>query len=157
MKHIVDKANEIYEKYGNDPEQIAEDLGLHVVFQKMACDLKEIYFRSSDSIVIEENLPETEKRELIAHAICHHLYHLGNHVLRMKRIYSYGNYQEKQADVFAACLLIPSGRFQKLIKDKPSINEIAECFLVTEKLARLRLLVWANFERDLTGQVAKAS
>lgn len=148
MKRVIEKANEIHESFGNDPENVAEELGLYVIYQPLTSDLKEIYFSSSDSIVIDENLPDEEKRELIAHAICHHLMHAGNHVLKMKRIYSYGNYQEKQANVFAACLLIPRKRLYRFILSKAPIDEIANWFEVSEKLVKLRLLVWLNFEKN---------
>ena len=150
MKRIIDKANRIFAEHGDDLDRVAESLGLNVVTDRLAGRLKEYYY--GNSIVISDRVSEKERRELVAHAIGHHLFHAGNHLAMQKRIYSFGNYHEKQANVFAACLLMPSERFRQLIKGRPRIYEIAEHFGVQEELVRLRLLIWANFERDLTGR-----
>jgi len=36
--------------------------------------------------------------------------------------------------------------------DRARIDEMADYFGVREELVRLRLMVWANFERDLSGR-----
>lgn len=147
MKRVVEKANRINEEFGNDLDQIAESLGLAVIYEKMTGSFREVYFQEASSIVIREDLHRREKRELIAHAIGHHLLHAGNHLSMQKRIYSFGNYHEKQANVFAAALLMPSHELQKVLKCRPRIDEIADYFHVTDDLVRLRLLVLANFEK----------
>ena len=150
MNRVIEQANQIRGKYGNDLDQIAESLGLNVISQKMEGRLREFYF--SGSIVISEDLSKREKRELVAHAIGHHMLHAGNHLAMQKRIYSFGNYHEKQANVFAACLLMPAKKLSRLIADRARIDEIANYFGVREELVKLRLMVWANFERDLSGR-----
>lgn len=150
MKRIIDKANRIYAEHGDDLDRIAESLGLNVVTDRLAGRLKE--YHVGNSIVVNESVSEKEKRELIAHAIGHHLFHAGNHLAMQKRIYSFGNHHEKQANVFAACLLMPSERFLKIIKGRPRVDEIAGHFGVREELVRMRLMVWVNYERDLTGR-----
>ena len=155
MKRVIEHANRISGIHGNDLDRIADSLGLNVVPQKMEGRLREFYF--SGSVVINENLSNREKRELIAHAIGHHLLHAGNHLAMQKRIYSFGNYHEKQANVFAACLLMPLEDLSGFIKNRSRIDEIANHFQVREDLVRLRLKIWANFEKDLTGETAKAS
>ncbi|MHB8169284.1 MAG: ImmA/IrrE family metallo-endopeptidase, partial [Thermoleophilia bacterium] len=64
-----------------------------------------------------------------------------------KRIYSFGNYHEKQANIFAAVLLMPTDELLRLLKAKPRMDEIADYFRVTEELVRLRIKIWANYER----------
>lgn len=150
MKRVIDQANRISRAYGNDLDQIAESLGLNVIPQKMEGRLREFYV--SGSIVVNENLSNRERRELVAHAIGHHLLHAGNHLAMQKRIYSFGNYHEKQANVFAACLLMPLDRLEGFISNRSRIDEIANHFQVREQLVRLRLKVWANFENDLAGR-----
>ena len=152
MKRVIKLANRILSDYGTDLDQIAESLGLNVMQEKLEGRLREFYVPGS--IVISEDLSKKEKRELVAHAIGHHLLHAGNHLSMQKRIYSFGNYHEKQANVFAACLLIPIKKLMRMISNKARVDEIAEYFGVREELVRLRLLVWANFEKDLS---AKAS
>lgn len=150
MKGIIERANQIHENFGYDLDQIADSLGLSVMYERMAGRMREFYFRGA--IVVREDLPLREKRELVAHAVGHHLFHAGNHLAMQKRIYSFGNFHEKQADVFAACLLIPLSSLRRLMSDKARIDEMADYFGVREELVRLRLLVWANFERELSGR-----
>ncbi len=150
MNRAIKQANQIRETYGNDLDQIAQSLGLNVIPQKMEGRLREFYV--SGSIVINESLSNREKRELIAHAIGHHLLHAGNHLAMQKRIYSFGNYHEKQANVFAACLLMPLESLAGFISNKSRIDEIANHFQVREELVKMRLKIWANFENDLTGR-----
>lgn len=146
MKRVIDRANEIDRQFGNDLDQIAESLGLTVIPQKLEGRLTEFYFPGA--IVVSQNLSKRKRRELISHAIGHHLFHAGNHLAMQKRIYSFGNYHEKQANVFAAVLLMPTNEFQRLLKTKPRMDEIADYFHVTEELVRLRMMVWANFEKS---------
>ncbi|MHB8793166.1 MAG: ImmA/IrrE family metallo-endopeptidase [Thermoleophilia bacterium] len=153
MKRVIDKANRLNEKFGTDLDAVTESLGLSVMYEEMAGRMKEFYFRGS--IVIRTDLSVREKRELIAHALGHHLFHAGNHLAMQKRIYSFGNYHEKQANAFAACLLIPLSKLSRLIADRARIDEIADHFGVTEELVRLRLMIWANFEKDLSGSSAR--
>ena len=148
MKKVIERANRIYEQFGNDLDRITESLGLTVLYEKMEGRMKEVYFRGL--IVIREDLPQREKRELIAHAIAHDLLHAGNHMAMQKRIYSFGNYHEKQANIFAACLLMPSEEFEAFVKNKPRIDEIANHFQVMEELARLRIKIWNNYEQGIT-------
>lgn len=145
MRRMIEKTSEIHAIHGKDLDQITESLGLTVMYEQMEGRMKEVYFQNL--IVIREDLSQREKRELIAHALCHHLLHAGNHMAMQKRIYSFGNYHEKQANAFAACLLMPSQEFEALIKNKPRIDEIANHFQVMEDLARLRMLVWTNYEK----------
>jgi Zn-dependent peptidase ImmA (M78 family) len=152
VKHVIEKANRIYEKFGSDLDQITESLGLVVMYEKLAGRLREVYVGQSNSIVIRSDLPKREKRELVAHAVGHHLLHAGNHLAMQKRIYSFGNYHEKQANVFAACLLIPLASLLRLMNERARIDEMAVHFGVREELVRLRLKIWANFEKDLSGR-----
>lgn len=152
MYRAIDKANEISQEFGSDLDQITDSLGLIVLEEKFKGPMKEISF--SDSIVLDKDLSVRERRELIAHALCHHLLHAGNHWSQYKRVYSFGNYHEKQADAFAACLLMPSNEFQKFIKDRPRLDQVANHFQVTEKLAKLRFKIWINFEKGLNGRSA---
>ena len=155
MNRVIDLAKRIRGEYGEDLDQIAESLGLNVIPEKLEGRLTEFYVPGS--IVVSSDLPERKRRELVAHAIGHHLLHAGNHLAMQKRIYSFGNYHEKQANVFAACLLMPLTALNRFIVNRSRIDEIANHFQVREDLVRLRLKIWTNFEKDLTGETAKAS
>ena len=105
MRKAIQTAEGIYTKYGSDLERIARELSLILLEEELAGRLSEVYFE--DAIVVRADLPRAVKRELIAHAIGHHLMHAGNHLTLQDNTYSFGNYHEKQANVFAAWLLVP--------------------------------------------------
>src|SRR3990172_8155793 len=126
MRTAIDRANETYRKYGNYLHKLCNSLGLILIEEDLEGRLKEVYF--GDSIVIRRDLPYPEKRELVAHAIGHHLMHAGNHLSMQERVYSFGNYHERQANVFAACLLLPEDKLQEALYPDVPIAELAEKF-----------------------------
>ena len=134
----VQKADEVIERFKtNDPEKILKKLGVDVLDVPLAGELKEVSFK--DHIVVRQGLDITERHQLLAHAVCHHLMHVGNHLKLQGRRYSYGNFHEKQADVFAAFLLMPESEFEKLAGDNLSIYELAEKFEVLPYFAKFRI------------------
>lgn len=137
MRKAIDKAREIEDRFGNDPFIVADKLGLAVLEEDLEGRLREVYF--GDSIVIRRDLPSSEKRELVAHAIGHHLLHAGNHLSMQRRVYSFGNYHERQANVFAAYLLVAAEELVGALRTNASCSEIAEQFGVTEELADFRM------------------
>jgi len=152
MRHIIEKANEIREKYGiDDLELLASKLGAEVVELPLGRIIKEMYIKDEGVIVIDPNLHPYKKRHLIAHALAHHLFHrksrvnyfvedrndyINNWVLRE---------HEKEAEVFAAYLLIPEDKLnailqQEWVKESPNpIPALAEEFQVSENFMRKRL------------------
>ena len=138
MNRATSKANEVIEKFQtNDPEKILIKLGVDVLDVPLAGRVKELYFK--DHVVLKEGLEKEERRQLLAHALCHHLLHAGNHLILKTRKYSFGNYHEKQADVFAAFLLMPEAKLEKLIDDDLTIYDIAEKFDVLPYFAKFRI------------------
>ena len=134
----VQKADQVIDRYKtNDPEKILKKLGIDVLDVPLAGELKEAYFK--DHVVLKIGLERPERRQLLAHALCHHLMHVGNHLKLQGRRYSYGNFHEKQADVFAAFLLMPESEFEKLAGDNLSIYDLAEKFDVLPHFAKFRI------------------
>ncbi len=137
MNTAVRKAKEIYQKYGNDVDKIASALDLGILEEEMEGNVKEIYW--GDCISIKQGLPEPERRELLAHAICHHLLHAGSHYNSSFKKYSFGNYHEKQANVFAAFILVPDEELEKLAGQDLSNYDLAEKFKITPWFAKFRI------------------
>ncbi len=138
MNRAVDRANKVIEGFKtNAPEKILRELGVDVLDVPLSGRLKEIYF--TDHIVIKAGLDGAERRQLLAHALCHHLMHAGNHLNLQTRQYSFGNYHEKQADVFAAYLLMPESEFEHIEPDYYSIYDLAERFDVIPYFAKFRI------------------
>jgi len=85
--------------------------------------IKEAYFKDLRAIVIDPDLHSYKKRHLIAHGIAHHLFHRkikANYFLdnpdflisqRIREI-------EREAEVFAAYLLIPEKKLNSLLKEE---------------------------------------
>ena len=144
MRIALKKAKEIYVKYGNNLSFICREFGLNIIEGDLEGRLKEVYF--GDSIFVKKSLKKAEKQELIAHAIGHHLMHAGNHLSQQKKIYSFGNYHERQANAFAAYLLISEEKLEGKLFDGVRADELAEYFEVTEKLMAYRLKIQAHFE-----------
>jgi Zn-dependent peptidase ImmA (M78 family) len=152
MRHIIEKANEIREKYGiDDLELLASRFGAEVVEIPLGSIIKEVYIKDEGVIVIDPNLHPYKKRHLIAHGLAHHLFHRNakvNYFLdeRDDRFnYWKQRRQEKEAEVFAAYLLIPEEKLNTLlkqdwVKESPDpIPELAEEFQVSENFMRKRL------------------
>jgi len=156
MKHIIEKANEIREKYGiDDLELLASKLGAEVVEMPLGRIIKEMYIKDEGVIVIDPSLHPYKKRHLIAHALGHHLFHRKekvNYFLedRENRFNEWlMRKHEKEAEVFAAYLLIPEDKLNELlkqewVKESPDpVAELAEEFQVSENFMRKRL----NFQK----------
>jgi len=153
MKHIIEKANEIREKYGvDDLELLASKLGAEVVEIPLGKIIKEVYIKDEGVIiVIDPNLHPYKKRHLIAHGLAHHLFHRSmkvNYFLdeRDDRFnYWKQRRQEKEAEIFAAYLLIPEDKLNEKLREEwvqessDPIPELAEEFQVSENFMRKRL------------------
>jgi Zn-dependent peptidase ImmA (M78 family) len=158
MRHIIEKANEIRRKYGvDDLEFVAAKFGAEVVEQPLGTIIKEAYFKDEGVIVIDPNLHLYQKRHLIAHGLAHHLFHKNckanyfldgkaDHITKWKIMD-----MEKEAEVFAAYLLIPEEELNELlnqdwVKESPDpIPELAEEFQVSPHFMRKRLELKTNF------------
>lgn len=137
MNRARRKAEEVAKEYGNDLPAILARLDIEVLEVAMKGRLKEIFF--GDHIVLRRDLSVQEKRGLTAHALGHHFMHAGSHYASSRKIYSFSNYHEKQANVFAAYLIIPEDELEKAIYPDVPVADITEAFEVTPEFAAFRL------------------
>jgi Zn-dependent peptidase ImmA (M78 family) len=152
MKWIIEKANEIREKYGlDDLEFVASKLGVKIVEEPLGRIIKECYIKDLNVIIIDPNLHPYKKRHLIAHGLAHHLFHKNSQVnyfikdgedfLKTVKIRK----QEREAEIFAAYLLIPEEKLNKILKQDwiaqspDPISELAEEFQVSPHFMKRRL------------------
>lgn len=140
MNRAKEKAEEIYNKYDNDLDKILSKEKIDVLEVPLAGRFKEIFF--GDYVVLKDSLSPEEKRELTAHALGHHFLHAGSHYAASKKIYTFSNYHEKQADIFAAHLLIPDEKFEKMLYHGIPITEISEKFDITPKFANFKVKLY---------------
>lgn len=130
------KALEIVNKYGSNLQDIIDAEGIGIIEYPLVDRLKELYF--GDFIVLKQGLPESERKELIAHALGHHFLHAGNHLAASSGAYSWDKLQERQAEVFAAYLLMPKLRLTTRHFQTARAN-LVEDYGITEKFAGFRL------------------
>ena len=137
-------ANQIAAEHGRDPWLIAEALELRVLRLPLPEPHRELYVlehRSSTAgLIVSPSASTTEARELVAHGLAHHLLHLGDRVSGGSPAIWSGRH-EREADDFAACLLIPRDALEAFIGeiDEPSLWEVSQHFGVTEVLAGRRM------------------
>ncbi len=138
------KAEEIVNKYGNNLQEILSSEGIHVIEVPLAGRLKELYF--GDVIILKDSLNESEKKELTAHALGHHFLHVGNHMAASSGAYSWDKLQERQAEVFAAYLLMPKLKLTTRHFQTAALNLVDE-YGITEKFAGFRLNLLQSYKR----------
>lgn len=119
----------------NDPFVIAESEHIEIIEKNMAGRLKELYF--GDYIILNAKLPLFKKRHYLAHALGHHFLHTGNRFFFAKMRYLQNSKEEKQAEEFAAYLLMPDLHLTPLIHWH--IAEIADYFQVSPLFVKYRL------------------
>jgi Zn-dependent peptidase ImmA (M78 family) len=139
MTKAQKRARQILRKYNlstapTDLNKILEGEKLTVDKWSFIGRVKEIYL--GDSIGIERNAEPKKQRELIAHALCHHFLHAGNHFYFETRDQFTTFKQEHEAQCFAAELLMPKHLFNRLKHARQ--ENIEDYFDVEEDLIQFR-------------------
>lgn len=120
---------------------ICEKLGLEVIFKNLG-DGHSGYFESkTKTIVINDHYPATRNLFTVAHEIGHYILHNGTN----NRFDSYHQYtpeenkMEREANNFAASLLMPSYKFIEMFnKFHANILEISDVFGVSQRATEIR-------------------
>ena len=121
-----------------DADAVVAGLGLSVRAWSMEVQRE---FTMDREIVVAERLNREWRRWMIAHGICHHLFHPGNH-LALRRHSELPLPWEREADQFACALLVDAeeARREGLVHSW----QIAEHFGVPDELVR----EWAPFVQN---------
>src|ERR1035437_4065102 len=141
MRIAIKKAAEARQILSADLDEALDRAGLMVFVRALAGRLREFY--TGDSVVLSDRLSRPERRELAAHALGHHLLHAGNQWHQQGRTYSRANYQERQADIFAAFFLIPDEELNNKLVQATEPHVLAEEFEVSEPFMSFRLQLHA--------------
>lgn len=152
MNWIIEKANQIYKRYGNeDLDFVVAKLKAKLFEIPIGEIVKEVYFKDLKVIAIDPDLHPYRKRHLIAHALGHHLFHQkrrANYFVVQDKNFLEGlrvKEHESEAEIFAAYFLIPEEKLSSVlkeewVKDSPDpIPELTEEFQVSENFIRKRL------------------
>lgn len=132
-----------------DPERIADDEGIRVVYAKFQFPDNDKYngfFRLNDNtIVVNDEIYDNRITYTIAHELGHHFLHQdyikSNDYMPMPRRDRYDGpkpKEETEADTFAANLLVPLFMLKEY-KDFATERELARLFFVAEEVIRYRL------------------
>lgn len=93
----------------SDPEEILLANGVKI-FQLPMTGLRGIYKALHDipMVFVDSELEERQKRFVLAHELAHHLFHRGlNRVFLERCTFMKTDCYEREAELFAACLLCP--------------------------------------------------
>jgi len=141
----IEKAKQVYQRHPGltfpvDMEWLANAEGCECLIWPFLEPIKEV--KQGRWIGIADRLSRKEHRYLIAHALAHHLMHCGNQLSFRDWQTSTRRRQEKEADCFAAHILMPENELYRVVNMPPW--EIAEYFGVPDELARQRMSDFAT-------------
>ena len=105
---------------GGDLAPLLRELELEVIPWRFTGRVREVIFEGA--IGIDDALPETWKRWLTAHAIGHHLLHTGASLYLASRQWVNRVKAERQAEEFAAGLLVPAGASRNAGKNAVAVR-----------------------------------
>ncbi|MDD4859746.1 MAG: ImmA/IrrE family metallo-endopeptidase [Dehalococcoidales bacterium] len=123
-----------------DIERLVTEAGCELIEWPFLSPVKEV--KQGRWIAVAAGLDHKEQRYLAAHALGHHLLHCGNQLWFRDWQETSVARQEREADEFAAHVLMPEIELEKL--DDLKTWEIAEYFGVPEELVSLRLNKFAT-------------
>lgn len=129
MDYLFEKAEKLVSKYKTrNPAQLAELMGINLWYRPLG-ELKGfyVYERKSRYIVVNEQLEQSMSYVVIAHEMGHDLLHreLSTGGIRDTTMFLENNKTEREANTFAANLLISDKQLKKLLSDCSTLSELA--------------------------------
>lgn len=142
---IVEKAAELKKQYGtSDPFVLLDELGVTVKYSGGFHHLKAFYYimLGFPYVVINDGLTEAELPVVAAHELGHHILHkqfATDAPLREFGLYDMRSQPEREANLFAAELLIDDEVLQSLIREENDYFKIASLLGVPSELLSFKL------------------
>ncbi len=142
---IVEKASELKKQYGtSDPFVLLEELGVTVKYSSGFHHLKAFYYIMLDVpyVVMSDRLEESELPVIAAHELGHHILHrqfAEDAPLREFGLYDMRSQPEREANLFAAELLIDDEVLQSLIREENDYFKISALLGVPPELLSFKL------------------
>ena len=142
MDDIKKLVRRLVRKYQTrDPFEIIKGLNVILIFTHLE-GIRGFYqyFQRNNIIYIDEDLPDSEKRFVCAHELGHMFLHKKiNTVFMDSRTFMPHDKFERQANIFAADLLIPDDILSEAIDQGYTDRQLARLVGCCEELVRLRL------------------
>lgn len=158
---IYQLANKIKnEYYCNDFKMLCKSLGILLLSESMGCSeesVKGIAFSTNNvnAIIINSDLPNVVQRVIIAHEIGHILLHIPNGKASFcdnQLLNSFSLY-EKEANIFAANLLIDDYSLIEYLKDGYAINLAAAYFKVPIELIEYKIITLKDIGENFSNSI----
>ena len=130
ISRILEEVDKLTKKYKTrDPFEIAKGLNIDIIYHDLG-NLKGYYYYQSRMkyIVINKNISEDLKPVICAHELGHdrlHLHFAKNFAIREFGLFDMSSKPEREANIFAAELLIDETRFLELVFDGNSFFYIS--------------------------------
>ena len=152
MHYILDQVQLLRDRFHTSrPDVIAEELGIDIQ-QHCLGSLKGYYLvdRKRRYIVLNKKLDESMRQLVCAHELGHDRLHqeiAGFTVWHERNLFDPRSKAEREANLFAAELLIPDLEIHSLLNQGMSLETISKCLghpvdLVLYKIQALRLTGW---------------
>src|SRR2546428_5774476 len=133
--------DELGVRFQSDPWALADALEVSVWWRPLAGRLRELYLngRGFSVVVLCDRLRPRTAREFLAHGLGHHLLHVPADPAK-RRVVGTAS-EEREADHFAACFLLPQSRLRPLLTGPPhpSASELARRFDVDHSVLAARI------------------
>lgn len=123
----------------NDPEEILRSNGVKI-FQLPMNGLQGIYKALHDipMVFVNSGLGERQRRFVLAHELAHHLFHGGlNRVFLERCTFMKTDFFEREAELFASCLLCPYP--EEYIFEGETVSDLAHRTGFSQEVAQLYL------------------
>lgn len=157
MRYIIDKVEEILDEYGgSDIIETAENSGAKVWFRELGT-LKGfyVYVNGSRYIVINEKLDDVTAAVVCAHELGHDMLHreLSEGGIRENTLFLENNKTEREANLFAAEILISDDEILEGISDYNNLQALAAEMRMPEELVdfKLELLNYKGYNFNCGG------
>lgn len=125
-----------------DPASIAEKLGINLWYRDLG-GLKGFYLyeRKSRYIIVNERLDSITAQVVIAHELGHHMLHkeLSAGGIRENTMFLDGNKTERQANLFAAELLIADEKITELVYDGCTVEQLSAALCTLPEIIEYKL------------------
>lgn len=143
MCRIVKTAESVLDQYGGrNIFETAENSGANVWFRKLG-GLKGFYICENGKryIVINENLDDTMQKVVCAHEFGHDMLHRELSVggIREGTLFLDTNKTEREANLFAACMLISDEEMLDALSERPDINSAALFLRLPPEIVKYKL------------------
>lgn len=129
----------------NDPSEILSSQQVKIFYLPMT-GIRGIYksIYGIPMVFVDSNLDEREQKFVLAHELAHHLFHRGlNRVFLDRCTYMKTDCYEREAELFAACLLCPDP--DEYIFEGETYSDLAHRTGFSEEILKLYLKEFGKF------------